>query len=140
MPDFTNPPYNPGVHANHTRQKGSPGRWHGTAEAVVRAVVLDVDDTLVQTEAACFEIENQVLHRLGRAPIPRRLHLDTWGQPLRAATEIRSPGVDVAAFLDAFGTTFGEYLAAGLVDVVPAESTRRLPTQRSCWTKGSHPA
>jgi hypothetical protein len=62
---------------------------------VISAVVVDVDDTLVLTEAVCFEIENAALAKLDRPPMTRAVHIATWGQPLLDAIRLRSPGVDV---------------------------------------------
>lgn len=41
---------------------------------MIQAVVIDVDDTLCLTEAACFDLENEVLKRMGREPMPRAIH------------------------------------------------------------------
>lgn len=65
---------------------------------MIEAVVIDLDDTLCLTEAACFEMENEVLERMGRLPMPREVHLETWGRPLFEAISDRAPGIDVEAF------------------------------------------
>ncbi|GIH04036.1 hypothetical protein Rhe02_21030 [Rhizocola hellebori] len=93
---------------------------------MIRAVVVDVDDTLCLTEAACFDLENQVLARLGSAPMTRQVHLATWGLPLREAISLRSPGVDVDAFTAEFNDVFEGHLRSGLVDVIPDENLRAL--------------
>jgi phosphoglycolate phosphatase-like HAD superfamily hydrolase len=93
---------------------------------VIRVVVVDVDDTLCLTEAACFDLENEVLTRLGSPPMTRQVHLATWGQPLREAIVTRSPGVDVAAFTAEFNDVFRRHLREGLVDVIPGENLRAL--------------
>jgi phosphoglycolate phosphatase-like HAD superfamily hydrolase len=38
---------------------------------MIRAVIVDVDDTLCLTEEASFALENEVLSRMGRPPMPR---------------------------------------------------------------------
>lgn len=48
----------------------------------IEAVVIDVDDTLCLTEAACFDLENETIQRMGRQPMERNVHLSTWGQPV----------------------------------------------------------
>lgn len=93
---------------------------------MIRAVVIDVDDTLCLTEAACFELENDVLARLGRGPMSRAVHLSTWGQPLLEAMPRRSPGLDLEAFAAVHQIVLREYVAAGLLDVVARENLQAL--------------
>jgi len=80
---------------------------------MIRAVVIDVDDTLCMTEAVCFEIENEALVRMGRPAMSREIHLETWGHPLAEAIKDRSPGVDVEQFIRAITPVIQEYDAAG---------------------------
>ncbi|MFI6924485.1 HAD family hydrolase [Nonomuraea spiralis] len=93
---------------------------------MIRTVVVDVDDTLCLTEAACFELENEALARIGRDPMSRAAHVATWGRPLHEAMPMRSPGLDLAAYLAAHHTLLREYAAAGRVDVVPQANLRTL--------------
>ncbi len=65
---------------------------------MIKAVIIDFDDTLCLTEEACFVLENEVLFLMGRTPQARQIHKNTWGQPLFEAIKLRSPGVDVAKF------------------------------------------
>ena len=48
---------------------------------MIEALIIDVDDTLCLTEAACFDMENETLMAMGRAPMSREVHINTWGQP-----------------------------------------------------------
>ncbi|MEU8324534.1 HAD-IA family hydrolase [Nonomuraea sp. NPDC048881] len=89
-------------------------------------MVVDVDDTLCLTEAACFELENEVLGRLGHGPMSRAVHVATWGRSLHEAMPLRSPGLDLAAYLPLHHAVLREYVAAGLVDVVPGENLRAI--------------
>ncbi|MEV4756664.1 HAD hydrolase-like protein [Micromonospora sp. NPDC049559] len=93
---------------------------------MIRAVVIDVDDTLCLTEAVCFELENEVLARIGRPPMPRAVHLSTWGQPLLDAMPRRSPGVDLGDFATAYHVVLQEYVANGRLDVVASENLDAL--------------
>ncbi|MEU8357038.1 HAD hydrolase-like protein [Nonomuraea sp. NPDC048882] len=93
---------------------------------MIRAVVLDVDDTLCLTEAACFELENDVLARLSREPMSRDAHVATWGQPLLQAMPQRSPGLDLDAFAAVYPQVLRQYVAAGRLDVVAPENLRAL--------------
>ncbi|NUP00026.1 MAG: HAD family hydrolase [Nonomuraea sp.] len=93
---------------------------------VIRAVVIDVDDTLCLTEAACFELENDVLARLGLPPMAREAHLATWGQPLHEAMPRRSPGLDLDAYLAVHPVVLREYVAAGRMDIVTEDNLAAL--------------
>ena len=77
---------------------------------MIEAVIVDFDDTLCLTEAACFEMENETLAAMGREPMSRDVHINTWGQPLFDAISVRSPGIDVekfkAAYKDGVGAVF----------------------------------
>lgn len=95
---------------------------------MIRAVIVDVDDTLCLTEAASFELENDVLARMGRPPMPRTVHLSTWGEVLLDAMPHRSPGLDVDRFAELFPVVHREYLAAGRLDVIPSENLHALDT------------
>ena len=89
---------------------------------MIKAVVIDVDDTLCLTEVACFNLENEVLIRMGRAPMSRELHLSTWGRPLHDAMLERSPGIRIDEFVSAFQPVIDEYVAEGKLDVIPQEN------------------
>jgi phosphoglycolate phosphatase len=93
---------------------------------MIKAVIVDVDDTLCLTEAASFDLENEVLARMGRPPMPRTVHLSTWGDPLLDAMALRSPGLDLHRFAELFPVAHQEYLAAGRLDVIPPENLRAL--------------
>jgi phosphoglycolate phosphatase len=93
---------------------------------VIRAVVIDVDDTLCLTEAVCFELENEVLARIGRRPMSRAVHRATWGQPLLDAMPQRSLGVDLEDFAAVYHVVLREYVADGRLDVVAPENLDAL--------------
>ena len=85
---------------------------------MIEAVIIDFDDTLCLTEEACFNLENETLRRLGRDPMGRDIHLNTWGQPLYDAIQLRSPGVDADKFWDLMPSVHEEYISNGQVDVI----------------------
>ncbi|WP_436527296.1 HAD family hydrolase [Actinoplanes sp. HUAS TT8] len=93
---------------------------------MIRAVVVDVDDTLCLTEAASFALENDVLAAMGRPPMPRDVHLATWGETLLDAMPHRSPGVDLDRFAGLFPEWHQRYLADGRLDVIPPENLQAL--------------
>ena len=89
-------------------------------------MVIDVDDTLCLTEAVTFELENEALARLGRAPMSRSVHQDTWGMPLLEGIVRRSPGVDLAAFGRVYQPLLEERVQSGVLDAVTSENLRAL--------------
>jgi phosphoglycolate phosphatase len=93
---------------------------------VIAAVVLDVDDTLCLTEAVCFELENRTLTSIGRDPMDRSLHLQTWGQPLREAISSRSPGIDLDEFFATYNVLLAEFVREGRLDVIAPENLTAL--------------
>jgi len=93
---------------------------------MIKAVIIDVDDTLCMTEAASFALENEALKRIGRKPMSREVHQSTWGQHLFEAIRERSPGVDVDAFTEAFYPALDEFIADGRLDTVPPENYAAL--------------
>jgi phosphoglycolate phosphatase len=93
---------------------------------MIKAVIVDVDDTLCMTEASSFELENEVLAAMGRPPIERSVHLATWGEPLLAAMPKRSPGLDLGVFAPLFQTTMERHVAEGRLDVIPPENLAAL--------------
>ena len=93
---------------------------------MIEAVVIDIDDTLCMTEAACFELENEALACLGRRPMDRDIHLRTWGQPLMEALPKRSPGVDLSEFFAVYEVLLPEYVTMGRLDVLSEENLATL--------------
>ena len=96
------------------------------ARRKIRVVIVDVDDTLCLTEEASFHLENEVLVLMGRPPMPRSLHLSTWGEPLLEAMPHRSPGLDLDRFATLFPAMHQRYLAEGRLDVIPPENLAAL--------------
>lgn len=86
---------------------------------MIEALIIDVDDTLCLTEAACFEMENETLVSMGRSPMSRDVHISTWGQPLFDAIKVRSPGIDVEAFKEVYHPIIAEYTKSGKLDTIP---------------------
>src|SRR6266852_3180541 len=93
---------------------------------MIRAVIVDFDDTLCLTEEACFNLENEVLRRMGRPPGTREVHKATWGQHLFEVISIRSPGVDVPTFRKILLEAQLEWVEDGRIDAVTPENLRAL--------------
>jgi HAD superfamily hydrolase (TIGR01549 family) len=93
---------------------------------MVKAVVIDFDDTLCLTEAATFELENAALKLLGNKPQTRDIHKQTWGQPLFEIITTRSPGVDVPRFRELIQEMLPLWVAEGKIDTITPESIEIL--------------
>lgn len=85
---------------------------------MIQAVVLDFDDTLCMTEESSFNLENDVLARMGRPPMSRDVHRSTWGMFLLDAIALRSPGVDVDAFWELFPSVHEEHIRDKSMDMI----------------------
>ena len=95
---------------------------------MIKAVVIDFDDTLCLTEENCFELENEVLIRMGREPMSREIHLKTWGKPLFETISTRSPGLDVNEFSRNYHQVIEEYVSSGKLDAIPKPNLAALDT------------
>lgn len=93
-------------------------RTRGIVLIMIKAVVIDFDDTLCLTEQACFELENEVLRLMGRPPQEREVHRKTWGQPLYEAITVRSPGVDAVVFRQIMEEQIPVWVLEGKLDAV----------------------
>ena len=69
---------------------------------MIKAVILNLDDTFYLTEQATFDMENEALVSMGRSPMKREAHRANWGKPLFEAILERSPDIDVEAFRVAY--------------------------------------
>lgn len=89
---------------------------------MIKAAILDLDDTLCLTEEACFRLENKTLVAMGRSAMNRDVHVRTWGKPLFQVIAERSPGIDVDAFRVAYTPHIKEAIASGELDKIPDEN------------------
>jgi len=89
---------------------------------MIKAVIIDFDDTLSMTEHACFVMENETLRAMARAPMSREMHVKTWGKPLFEAINERSPGIDVAKFKVTFDLIMKDHLERKNLDVIAPEN------------------
>lgn len=95
---------------------------------MIKAVIIDLDDTLCMTEAVSFEMENETLRRLGRPPMTREIHRQTWGKPLFEIIETRSPGVDVAQFEREYHDIIAAFVSDGRLDSIMPDNLHALDT------------
>lgn len=78
------------------------------------------------TEQSCLELENETLVRMGRQPMSRQVHKQTWGQPLFDVIRERSPGVDVDEFETLLPVVHAEFIQSRRIDVVSEENLRAM--------------
>lgn len=93
---------------------------------MIEAVIVDFDDTLCLTEEASFNLENEILHRMGRQAMSREVHCSTWGQYLYDAIQVRSPGVDADAFWRLMPDVHEEFIESGQIDMVTEDNLETL--------------
>lgn len=92
----------------------------------VKAVILDLDDTLCLTEAVCFDLENAVLEKIGHPKMLRAVHKANWGKPLFEAILERAPGVDIAAFRKEYVSLNQLWVKSAKFDAIPKENFAAL--------------
>ncbi len=102
---------------------------------MLKLILIDFDDTLVQTEAACFELENDIAIRLGHSPMTREAHKRNWGVALRPAILERIPGIDVDKFLKLHQQLLPKYVTVGKFDEVTEENLQALQAVRQSGYK-----
>ena len=93
---------------------------------MIKAVILDLDDTLVLTKEAAFEGDNELLRRLGYPPVSKELHDKHWGKYVEDSMQHWAPGLDITKFRDAYTQLIAEYVKAGKLDVIPPENLKAL--------------
>lgn len=93
---------------------------------MIEAVIIDLDDTFSLTEAVSFDIENALLNQMGRPPMSRKVHLETWERPLAEALQIRSPGIDAAVFKALYDSLLSEYAPLGRLENISEENYKAL--------------
>lgn len=102
---------------------------------MIKAVILDFDDTLCLTEEICFQLENDVLKEMGRPKMNRKVHLETWGHQLSEVISERSKGVNANEFFKIYPKVLKRYISDGLLDAIPEEN---LDTLRKLERDGKH--
>ncbi len=93
---------------------------------MIKAVIIDLDDTLCLTEQASFEMENETLRQMGRPPMSRQIHQQTWGKPLFEIITARSPGVNVETFKKIYTDVIEEFVQDGRLDGMVPENLQAL--------------
>lgn len=88
----------------------------------LKAIIIDFDDTLSMSEAACFVLENRALVAMGREPMTREAHTSNWGMPIREAIQQRSPGINPDEYQPFANKIHQEMVANGEIDIVSEEN------------------
>jgi HAD superfamily hydrolase (TIGR01662 family) len=97
---------------------------------MIKLILVDFDDTLCLSEAACFRVENEIAGKLGFAPMTRKVHQSNWGKPLKDAIVERIPGINADAFMALFAEVSRKYILEGTFDHVSEENLNVLRALR----------
>ena len=93
---------------------------------MIKLILVDFDDTLYLSEAACFRLENKIAAKLGFPPMSRKSHLENWGQPLNKVISKRIPGIDTDAFMKLFPVVSHEEALKGNFDNIPEKNIETI--------------
>lgn len=93
---------------------------------MIKAVIIDFDDTLCMTEEACFVIENIVAQEMGFPPMTRDHHRMNWGKPLGEAIKERIPGIDAPEFMRRIAIYIEKHAGEGILDSVQEKNLKTL--------------
>lgn len=104
--------------------------FHFFSKTMIKAILIDFDDTLCPTEVAGFTFENEILRQMGRHPQSRAYHRQTWGQPLFEIIKSRSPGINVEKFRELARDLWPQWVSLGKMDYIPAENLMILDAFR----------
>lgn len=95
---------------------------------MIKAVILDFDDTLCLTEEQGFENINRSLEKMGRPLVNRETFRKHWGKDYVTGIQKWSPGIDVETFKGVFHKVFEEGTTSNSVDIVPEQNLKALDT------------
>ncbi|KKP66421.1 MAG: hypothetical protein UR68_C0020G0037 [Candidatus Roizmanbacteria bacterium GW2011_GWA2_35_19] len=85
---------------------------------MIKLVIIDIDDTLILTEEACFKMENHIAQKMGFSPMSRQSHLKNWGTHLKAAIVERIPGIDADEFMKNIDKIMPEFIKRKELDII----------------------
>jgi phosphoglycolate phosphatase len=95
---------------------------------MIKAVIIDFDDTLTMTEESFFNIENQVAAQMGFAPMTREAHKKNWGTTLKGAIKERFPEINAEEFMERLEKSLPDFVTNGRVDSINEANIRTLKT------------
>lgn len=88
---------------------------------MIKAIILDFDDTLCMTMQACYKIDNALVQQLGHPSISKEIYQQTWGLDYDIATSLRAPGIDVNQFRKLLAQELPKYIQSGEYDAISDE-------------------
>jgi phosphoglycolate phosphatase len=100
--------------------------WLGRPERMIKAVIIDLDDTLFMSFEAGFKTVNRLLVEMGRDSVSHETFVKFWGKPIKEAVTLWSPGVDVEAFVEEFVAFFPIAVKDGVMDLLITENLEAL--------------
>ncbi len=93
---------------------------------MIKLVIIDIDDTLILTEKACFKVENRIAEGMGFLPMSRETHMKNWGTPLKEAIIERFPGIDAEVFAQKLKEQLPDLVRTGEMDAVSDTNVQTL--------------
>jgi phosphoglycolate phosphatase len=93
---------------------------------MIKAVLLDLDDTLFLTQEASFQMDNKVAQEMGYEPVTRKEYSQFWGMPIEESTVARFPGINLVEFLDRFSQVIKQSIEQGDLDILTNENKQAL--------------
>jgi phosphoglycolate phosphatase len=98
---------------------------------MIKLILVDFDDTLCLSEAACFGVENEIAQKMNFPPMTRAAHQSNWGKPLKDAIIERIPGINADKFMNMFSQVAQKHIQEGTFDHVSEENLNVLRNLRS---------
>lgn len=93
---------------------------------MIKAIILDFDNTLCMTARSNFEMQDKTIRSLNLDPIPFEDYSKTVGDTLQTFIEKYYPVIKFEDFLERYSTIRNETLKKGLIEVVPEENLQVL--------------
>lgn len=95
---------------------------------MIKAVILDLDDTLFMSFESAFIVVNMIIREMGSAPITRAALAEHWGAPVHQASKRWGMEADPAEFAEKFIAHFPTAVKDGVFDVLTPENMTALKT------------
>jgi phosphoglycolate phosphatase len=97
---------------------------------MIKAVILDLDDTLFMSFESAFIVVNMILREMSSKPIAREALAAHWGTPVHKASQLWGMEADPAEFAERFVKHFPIAVADGVFDILTPENLNTLHTLR----------
>jgi phosphoglycolate phosphatase len=93
---------------------------------MIKAVLLDLDETLFLTQGVAFYIENEALRNIGAKQVGPEKHRKLWGGPVLEKLKAYDPTINTAEFNRVWHKVVKKYAASGRLDILTNENRTAL--------------